>query len=162
MSTLRAGRQQYARDAVGRACQLLALAAIAVACSSDSSLGPFTSDGCSLFPDSSLVSKDDWCSCCFQHDLSYWRGGTIEERETADLRLKDCVLDKTRNKPLATLMYEGVRLGGSPYFYNWYRWGYGWSYDRKYQALTPQERDLADMLVEEYFASAKGAVCPSS
>ncbi|MCH7505772.1 MAG: hypothetical protein IID60_00515 [Proteobacteria bacterium] len=61
---------------------------------------------------------------------------------------------------LATLMYEGVRLGGSPYFYTWYRWGYGWDYDRKYQALTPGERKLADKLVEEYFASVGESVCP--
>lgn len=59
------------------------------------------------------------------------------------------------------MMYEGVRVGGSPYFYNWYRWGYGWSYDRKYQALTPEERLQADELVEEYFATVKEPVCPA-
>lgn len=148
------------RYVFGKIGRLIALSAIAVACSSDSDLRPFSSDGCSLFPDSSLVSKDDWCSCCFEHDLVYWRGGTSEEREVADSRLKDCVLGKTGNEMLATLMYEGVRLGGSPYFYTWYRWGYGWDYDRKYQALTPGERKLADKLVEEYFASVGESVCP--
>jgi hypothetical protein len=107
-----------------------------------------------------LITKDDWCSCCFQHDLTYWRGGTYEERQAADARLRDCVLEKTGNAALARLMYEGVRFGGSPYFYNWYRWGYGWSYDRKYQALTSEERRKADALVEEYSATVKQPVCP--
>jgi hypothetical protein len=69
------------------------------------------------------------------------------------------VLEKTGNKALATLMYEGVRFGGSPYFYNWYRWGYGWGYDRKYQALTPDERQHADALVQEYVSTVKRPVC---
>ena len=139
--------------------RLIFLAAFAVACSSDSQLRPFTSDGCSLFPDSSPITKDDWCSCCFVHDLAYWRGGTAAERETADARLSECVLAKTRNENLAKLMYEGVRAGGSPYFYNWYRWGYGWGYDRKYQALTQEESEAADQLVEAYFKSSDVPVC---
>ena len=143
-----------------RAGQLLVFAAFTVACTSDSGLSPFTSDGCSLFPDSSLITRDDWCSCCFQHDLEYWRGGTYEERQAADARLRDCVREKTGNVALARLMYEGVRFGGSPYFYNWYRWGYGWSHDRKYRALTSEERQHADKLVEEYFATVKKPVCP--
>lgn len=139
---------------------MVVLATIAAACSSDKQLGPFSSDGCSLFPDSSLIAKSDWCSCCFTHDLVYWRGGTYEERAAADARLRDCVLAKTGNTTLATLMHEGVRFGGSPYFYNWYRWGYGWSYDRKYQALTRDERELANRLVDEYRSTVTAPVCP--
>ena len=122
-------------------------------------LRPFSSDGCSLFPDSSIITKRDWCSCCFEHDLAYWRGGTADERETADLKLKQCVLRKTRDKSLANAMYEGVRLGGSPYFYNWYRWGYGWSYTRKYQALNEDEIKQMKELEEQYFASNKQTYC---
>jgi len=147
---------RYGFENIGR---MIALSAIAVACSSDSDLQPFSSDGCSLFPDSSLIAKVDWCSCCFEHDLVYWRGGTSEEREVADSQLKECVLGKTGDEALATLMYEGVKFGGSPYFYNWYRWGYGWDYDRKYQALTPAEQNLADKLSEKYFASEGEKVC---
>ncbi len=138
---------------------LAVLTILPVACSSDSDLRPFTSDGCSLFPDRSLISSDDWCSCCLQHDLAYWRGGTAEERKIADLQLQDCVLEKTGNQALATMMYDGVRLGGSPYFYNWYRWGYGWSYDRKYQVLTPEEMEQADLLEQKYFAGNPKPVC---
>lgn len=140
---------------------LIFLFAFAVACSSDSHLRPFTSDGCSLFPDSSPITKEDWCSCCFVHDLAYWRGGTAGEREAADTRLRACVLGKTQDENLAMLMYEGVRAGGSPYFYNWYRWGYGWGFDRKYQALTPKETEVADGLVEDYFESLDAAACES-
>ena len=139
--------------------RLAALSILLVGCSSDDELHPFASDGCSLFPDASLISSDDWCSCCFQHDLAYWRGGTAEERKAADQQLRDCVQQKTGNQALATMMYDGVRFGGSPYFYNWYRWGYGWSYDRKYQALTPEEKEQADQLEKEYFAGNPKPVC---
>ena len=148
------------RDIVGLFARLAVLSAVAVACTADASLKPFRSDGCSLFPDSSAISNVDWCSCCLDHDLIYWRGGTREEREDVDRRLQECVLAKTGSAALATLMYEGVRIGGSPYFYNWYRWGYGWSYDRKYQALTGEEQDLAKTLIDDYFASAEGPICP--
>lgn len=131
-------------------------------CTTDSSLQPFTSDGCSLFPDSSLISENDWCSCCFEHDVRYWRGGTSEERKAADVELRGCVLEKTNSAGLSAAMYRGVRAGGSPYFYTWYRWGYGWSYDRKYQALTQNESRTADQLLAKYFAKAGEQVCPTT
>lgn len=133
---------------------------LATACNTDSELRAFSSDGCSLFPDSSLISESDWCSCCFEHDLAYWRGGTAAERERADSVLRDCVAGKTGNEALGSMMYEGVRLGGSPYFYSWYRWGYGWGYERKYQALSPAEVETADNLVKKYFATNEVAACP--
>jgi hypothetical protein len=138
---------------------LVLLGLTAAACTSDADLRPFTSDGCSLFPDTSIINEDDWCSCCFDHDLAYWRGGTAEQREQADSQLQECVLAKTDDKILASAMYEGVRLGGSPYFYNWYRWGYGWGFDRKYLALTAQEGEVADRLLQQYFSSTEQNVC---
>ena len=140
--------------------KLVLIGAFASACTTESELQPFTSDGCSLFPDSSLISEKDWCSCCFEHDLSYWRGGTDEEREQADLLLQDCVAEKTDSETLAVMMHEGVRLGGSPYFYSWYRWGYGWGYERKYQSLTAEEVKTADRLIEKYFATNEIPACP--
>ena len=56
-------------------------------------------------------------------------------------------------------MYLGVRMGGSPYFKNWYRWGYGWSYQRKYQALTEEEAALAEKKLADYFASDPELPC---
>ncbi len=128
-------------------------------CRPEPGLVPFSSDGCSLFPDAALITADDWCTCCFDHDVAYWRGGTAEEREQADRALKRCVIDKTQNEALATLMYEGVRFGGSPYFYNWYRWGYGWSFDRKYQPLTDAEYNRADGVLADYLANRPNNVC---
>lgn len=56
-------------------------------------------------------------------------------------------------------MYEGVRFGGSPYFYNWYRWGYGWGYDRKYAALSKAENARAKELLQAYYAANKQSYC---
>jgi hypothetical protein len=56
-------------------------------------------------------------------------------------------------------MYEGVHVGGSPYFYSWYRWGYGWDYERRYQVLTQSEVELADELLEDYFSNGSDQVC---
>ncbi len=122
-------------------------------------LAPFTSDGCSLFPDRAPIGNADWCSCCLEHDIAYWRGGTAQAREQADQRLKACVQDKTGDPALADTMYVGVRAGGGPYFLTWYRWGYGWPYGRGYQALSTEEAALADRLEREYRASNAAPVC---
>lgn len=125
----------------------------------DGELSDFTSDGCSLFPDSSLINADDWCQCCLQHDIAYWQGGTEDERLAADEALRDCVLERTGDAQLAEAMYLGVRMGGSPYFKNWYRWGYGWNYERKYQALTEKEKALAAKKLEAFFENAPDLPC---
>lgn len=142
-------------------CKVVTLAALVLvcACTRTTALRPFTSDGCSLFPDSSVIGEDDWCECCFEHDIAYWQGGTAAQREAADLKLKRCVAAATGNDALAAMMYEGVRLGGSPYFYNWYRWGYGWSFERKYQPLTEAEQQSAARLLSDYRQSQPVQVC---
>ncbi len=122
-------------------------------------LKPFASDGCSLFPDEDIISKVDWCQCCFEHDVAYWQGGTQKDRKRADKKLKACVLKVTDDPLLAGVMYEGVRFGGSPYFYNWYRWGYGWPYARKYQPLTQQESLQAQAHLEKYLLNAQNTAC---
>jgi hypothetical protein len=142
-----------------RTAAILIAAATLASCSDQSKLSPFSSDGCSLFPDESKITKKDWCSCCFTHDIAYWKGGTAEDRLQADLALKRCVEDKTGNAALATVMYEGVRAGGSPYFMNWYRWGYGWSYGRKYQKLSVEEARQAEKLLKQYFESGHERAC---
>ncbi len=116
-------------------------------CGRELALSDFRSDGCSLFPDSSLITNDDWCACCYEHDLAYWKGGTKAERLAADEALKECILRKTGNQELAEIMFQGVRFGGSPYFFNWYRWGYGWGYNRMYGPLTePEQSQVAEKL----------------
>jgi hypothetical protein len=126
------------------------LAATLLSCGSGNALRPFYSDGCSLFPDGKLGDGRLWCDCCFAHDIAYWRGGTEAERKESDQALRSCVLEKTRDPRLAAMMYEAVRLGGSPVFLNWYRWGYGWPYGRGYEPLTDREQVEARERLAEY------------
>jgi hypothetical protein len=100
---------------------------------------PFTSDGCSAFPDGTLNQKELWLSCCTAHDYAYWQGGTYEDRLVADKQLQQCVVE-VGEPQIAKLMLAGVRVGGSPYFPTSFRWGYGWSYPRLYKALTVEEQ----------------------
>jgi hypothetical protein len=114
----------------------------------------FVSDGCSLVPDASLIGDSDWCSCCYVHDIAYWMGGTTEQRLAADIALEVCVTEASDSETLANVMYQGVRLGGSPYLDTPFRWGFGWSYARKYQSLTLPEQSRLDTLMAEDHHSA--------
>jgi len=99
---------------------------------------PFTSDGCSAFPNGTPKNKTLWLNCCIRHDLAYWKGGTYQERLDADLALERCVAVAGEPK-IAKLMLRGVRAGGSPHLPTPYRWGYGWPFGRAYRALTQDE-----------------------
>ncbi|GHB60707.1 hypothetical protein GCM10008107_07440 [Psychrosphaera saromensis] len=101
-------------------------------------LKPFTSDGCSIFPDGTLEHKDLWLACCTAHDYAYWQGGTAEQKEIADKELKNCVA-KVGQPKIAELMLAGVIVGGNPYLPTPFRWGYGWPYPRDYKMLTEEE-----------------------
>jgi len=101
---------------------------------------PFTSDGCSAFPDGTFSQNELWLSCCTAHDYAYWQGGTFDERVIADKKLQQCVA-KVGQPEIAALMLAGVRVGGTPYLPTAFRWGYGWSYPRWYQALTAEEKN---------------------
>ncbi|MFO7603799.1 MAG: FAD-binding oxidoreductase [Gammaproteobacteria bacterium] len=116
-------------------------------------LKAFTSDGCSSFPDGTLTQKTLWQKCCIAHDLAYWRGGSFEEREAADLGLQACVQSVGEPK-VAILMHTGVRVGGSPYFLTDYRWGYGWPYLRGYKPLSDTELEEVNVRLEEYQSQA--------
>lgn len=120
---------------------------------------PFSSDGCSLFPDGTPADRQKWCGCCFEHDISYWQGGTEKEREAADAVLRDCVLARTGDKVLAESMYAGVRVGGHPVSVMWYRWGYGWELGRGYKPLTEAERQQSAALLEEYRKAHLAGYC---
>ncbi|HEY7886475.1 MAG TPA: FAD-binding oxidoreductase [Cellvibrionaceae bacterium] len=101
-------------------------------------LAPFTSDGCSAFPDGTLAQNELWLECCHAHDYAYWKGGTYSERLEADEALERCVAG-VGEEAVAKLMLAGVRVGGSPYFPTAFRWGYGWPWSRGYQALSPSD-----------------------
>ena len=113
-------------------------------------LRPFTSDGCSLFPDGTIKDRTKWCDCCLSHDIAYWQGGTEEERKKADEVLRACVLERTKDRNLAETMYLGVRAGGHPAFPTWYRWAYGWSYGRGYKPLSDAEKQQVRERLNEY------------
>ncbi|WP_374514879.1 hypothetical protein [Niveibacterium sp.] len=101
---------------------------------------PFTTDGCSSFPDGTPWQQTLWLDCCVKHDIAYWIGGTKDDRVAADEALEQCVA-AVGEPEIAKLMLAGVRVGGTPYFPTTYRWGYGWSYPRGYGALSREEAE---------------------
>lgn len=113
-------------------------------------LKPFTSDGCSAFPDGTLSHNTLWLSCCEKHDFDYWKGGSYLERLTSDNELQVCVA-KVGEPEIAALMLAGVRVGGAPYFPTSFRWGYGWSYPKLYGKLNKEEQLQVSLLVPKKF-----------
>lgn len=114
-------------------------------------LRPFSSDGCSLSPNSFL--KVNFVECCVEHDISYWLGGTAEQKNSADEKFRSCMKNKIKSEyaekayeAVSTTYYWGVRLGGNAYAPNSFRWGYGWSYMRGYSPLTSEEVQQAEGL----------------
>ena len=107
------------------------------------SIRPFTSDGCSAFPDGTLEQNKLWLNCCVEHDKAYWKGGTYGQRRQADKALEVCVA-KVGEPEVAKLMLVGVRVGGTPYLPTTFRWGYGWSYPRGYRVLTAEELESVE------------------
>ncbi|MCW8832531.1 MAG: hypothetical protein OQK09_08485 [Colwellia sp.] len=118
---------------------LLCLAFTALPAFSADEIAPFTTDGCSAFPDGTFEEETLWLACCTAHDFAYWQGGTYQERVKADKLLHQCVSD-VGEPIIAELMLAGVRVGGTPYLPTKFRWGYGWPYPRGYKAITAQER----------------------
>ncbi len=101
-------------------------------------LTPFTSDGCSAFPDGTLTQNELWLECCVAHDHAYWKGGSYAERKHSDDELKSCITNSGEPE-VAALMRLGVRVGGSPFWPTKFRWGYGWPWPHFYGPLTEDE-----------------------
>jgi hypothetical protein len=97
---------------------------------------PFTTDGCSEFPDGTPRHRQIWRDCCVAHDRAYWRGGTREERLQADLDLEACV-DEVGEPAIARLMLAGVRVGGSPWVANALSLGLRLALATRIRALDP-------------------------
>jgi hypothetical protein len=110
-------------------------------------LAPFTTDGCSSYPDGTYEHKRLWKACCVAHDYAYWQGGTRDQRRVADAGLRSCIANLGK-KSTAALMHFGVRIGGAPYFPTKFRWGYGWEYYRGYGELSPEELKQAQDKLE--------------
>lgn len=120
-----------------RFASIVVLALMSMCCDADE-LQPFTSDGCSVFPDGTREHNKLWLACCERHDYDYWKGGTYQQRVDSDQALKQCVSNIGQPK-IALIMLAGVRVGGSPLLPTSFRWGYGWPYPRYYGALTKDE-----------------------
>jgi len=113
---------------------------LSVSAYSEEAIAPFSTDGCSAFPDGTIEQNELWLSCCTEHDIAYWQGGTYEERISADQALESCVTE-IGEPAIGALMHAGVRVGGTPYLPTLFRWGYGWEYPRGYKALTAEEKE---------------------
>ena len=91
---------------------------------------PFTTDGCSRFPDGGK-KRALWLICCEVHDVAYWAGvGGEKGRAKADEDLYTCVSKRT-NRAFGSLVWSGPRftpLNTSRLFPSEYRWGYGWPF----------------------------------
>lgn len=89
----------------------------------------FRTDGCTLWPDS------EWQSCCVEHDMTYWCGGSSEERKESDTEIRRCVAE-TGHPVIGALMSGVIRVSGSRVFPTPWRWGYGWPWPRKMERDT--------------------------
>jgi hypothetical protein len=79
----------------------------------------FTTDGCSVWPDST------WRGCCIDHDIKYWCGADV--RKNADQDFRSCVRANS-SATNAALMYGAVRVGGGRWSPFPWRWGYGYKW----------------------------------
>ncbi len=131
-----------------KSLSIILLTLFLAGCNSSATIKPFSTDGCSMFPEGTLEHKDLWLNCCLEHDIAYWKGGTYKERKAADLRLRECVAE-VGEPAIAELMLKGVRVGGSPYWPTSFRWGYGWPYPRGYTPLSREEQETANDLLSK-------------
>ncbi|EPZ51434.1 hypothetical protein M902_3038 [Bacteriovorax sp. BAL6_X] len=107
----------------------------------DHYLRPFQTDGCSsISPQGTFNAPKLWQHCCIEHDVSYWMGGTLMEKITADEELKQCVSD-VFSSIFGKAMQVAVYIGGNPSFHTGYAWGYGWNHIRGYHDLTIRDKN---------------------
>ena len=112
-------------------------------------LTPFSTDGCSAFPEGTIDLQSLWFDCCISHDMAYLKGGSFAQRQLADKELEQCVT-QLGEPDIALLMYHGVRIGGTPHIPTPFRWGYGWPFARGYKALDEGERQQVRKRLQEF------------
>ena len=113
-----------------------------------SELVPFTTDGCSSFPDGNWENHELWLECCTAHDFAYWIGGSYQDRLDADNALQECVSDVGEHF-VGIFMLAGVRIGGTPFLPTSFRWGYGWPYPRAYADPTDKELEQLRKYIDQ-------------
>mgnify|MGYP000347838299 CR=1 FL=1 len=113
------------------------------------SIQPFSTDGCSAYPDGIPgVDGRAWYHCCLAHDLAYWMGGPKIEKSIADDELNRCVSAESTSWH-GKIMEMGVAIGGVPNTIFGWRWGYGFEESRSYQGLTKEEAEDALIKFDE-------------
>ncbi|BCD98383.1 hypothetical protein MARGE09_P2584 [Marinagarivorans cellulosilyticus] len=145
--------QAYHKRSFSCLCMLLIFTAFTVvngvkAQESAPQLLPFSTDGCSMFPDGTVWDYTLWQSCCVAHDMAYWQGGDYMTRMAADEALRVCV-DDLGEPAVGVAMLIGVRIGGSPYWPTSFRWGYGWREPRGYKPLTREEALVVERMLQK-------------
>ena len=103
-------------------------------------LKDFETDYCTMFSEGTSESPNAWKQCCFDHDLRFWFGGSEDQRDLADTRLRDCV-EQTGHPKIAKAMYYGVRAGKHSPIKNKYQWGWGWDPFEGYKPLDDQQKE---------------------
>ncbi len=98
----------------------------------DMQINPFSSDGCSCWPDSFFwfiggFKKVSIYPYCFWHDVRYWLGkpGDDLAKLYADTELMKDVA-AAHSIGLGKLMFEGVQAGGIEELKFPFSWGFGW------------------------------------
>lgn len=106
-----------------------------------SGLKKFKTDYCTIFSEGTVFRPNVWKSCCFDHDLRYWFGGTWEDELHADKVLRSCVSQKAGSF-YGNMMYYGVRLGHQSPKKHPSHWGWGWIDQNReyYQKLSKFDR----------------------
>jgi len=101
---------------------------------------PFYSNGCSGFREARFFS------CCFVHDMAFWAGGTFADRRKADVTLRQCLIDISRDRFTSYVGYALVRLAVIPGEFVDDGWGRAWrgSGRKRYAPLTPGQRAQVD------------------
>ncbi|MBY0385831.1 hypothetical protein K2X05_11800 [bacterium] len=121
-------------------------------------LQPFFTDGCPhILGAISYPKEDQWKLCCLEHDKTYWKGGSLEERQKADSDLHACITE--RGSPeAARLIYYSIRSAQkNPLSLPW---GYGWVLPRSSAPHSPHE--IAEVKKMEQTISAEKNRIPTS
>lgn len=120
---------------------LLTLFMNAKAMAANDTLVPFQTDYCTGVPEGVPGNPTAWKNCCLMHDMFFWAGGDRQDRDAADVGLRQCVADKGYPR-IAWIIYEGVRLGSySPIKFENKKWNFGWKDRPEHQKLTSEDID---------------------
>lgn len=100
---------------------------------------PFVTDYCTLYVEGTRAQPNLWRHCCLEHDLYCWAGGSLDDKNVSDLKLKACV-QMTGARTQAILIYAAVVIGGhSPIHIKSKQWGNTWENRPRYLSLTESE-----------------------